>query len=301
MTPLIRAEALTIRHGRRTVLDQVDLAVVPGEIVTVIGPNGGGKTTLLRALIGAARPNGGRVWRRDGLRLGYTPQKIAVERTMPVTVGRFLALAGGARPAQAAALDRVGARALGPAQLADLSGGEMQRVLLARALLRDPDLLLLDEPTQGLDQPAEAAFYHLLAEIRAERGIGVLLASHDLHVVMAASDRVICLNGHVCCSGAPDQVTADPAYRALFGARADFALYRHRHDHSHDGLGPGGADHGHANEAGDRHGAPSVSVSAPVSAPMSAPAPGALPLRGDAGAGPAAVADAMAARHPHHA
>lgn len=235
MTPLIRAEGLTVREGRRTILDRVDLAVGPGEIVTVIGPNGGGKTTLLRALIGTIRPESGRVVRRAGLRLGYTPQKFAIERTIPVTVERFLALTGPLAPgARARVLGRVGVEGLRRAQLSDLSGGEMQRVLLARALLREPELLVLDEPTQGLDQPAEADFYRLLAELRAERGAGVLLVSHDLHVVMGASDRVVCLNGHVCCHGAPEHVSADPVYREMFGARAEFALYRHRHDHSHD-------------------------------------------------------------------
>ncbi|HEU0221707.1 MAG TPA: metal ABC transporter ATP-binding protein, partial [Paracoccaceae bacterium] len=180
-------------------------------------------------------PSAGRIARREGLRIGYTPQKMQIERTMPVTVERFLALIGPLSPGtRARVLSRVGVEDLRRAQLADLSGGEMQRVLLARALLRQPGLLVLDEPTQGLDQPAEASFYRLLAEIRAERGVGVLMVSHDLHVVMGASDRVICLNGHVCCSGAPEHVSADPVYREMFGARAEFALYRHHHDHAHD-------------------------------------------------------------------
>jgi zinc transport system ATP-binding protein len=248
---LLAAQGITVRHGRRTILSAVDLAVSEAEIVTVIGPNGGGKTTLLRVLIGALRPDSGRVERRAGLRLGYTPQKVAIERAMPVTVERFLTLAGRVPAAALAAmLERVGVEAVRGAQLADLSGGEMQRVLLARALLGDPALLVLDEPTQGLDQPAEAAFYRLIAELRTERRLGVLLVSHDLHVVMGASDRVICLNGHVCCSGHPDHVAADPVYRELFGARAEFALYRHRHDHSHD----------HVHERDHMHPAPAESA-----------------------------------------
>jgi zinc transport system ATP-binding protein len=269
VTALIRAEGLTVRHGRRSILEGVDLAVAAGEIVTVIGPNGGGKSTLLRAIIGAQPASGGRIWRREGLRLGYTPQKLQIERTMPVTVERFLALAGPVpRGARARVLDRVGVESLRRAQLADLSGGEMQRVLLARALLREPDLLVLDEPTQGLDQPAEAAFYRLIAEIRAERGVGILLVSHDLHVVMGASDRVVCLNGHVCCAGHPEHVSADPVYREMFGARAELALYRHRHDHSHDDVGaghahaPAGALAGHVE--GDAGGQPGGRAGAPV-------------------------------------
>ncbi|WP_118135425.1 metal ABC transporter ATP-binding protein [Oceanicella sp. SM1341] len=249
MSGLLRAEGLSFRQGGRRILDDVNIDIAEGEIVTLVGPNGGGKTTLLRLLIGTLRPGSGRVIRRPGLRLGYTPQKMQIERTMPMRVGRFLSLSGGLKHgARAAVLDRVGATGLESAQLSDLSGGEMQRVLLARALLREPHLLILDEPTQGLDQPAEAAFYRLVSEIRAERGVAILLVSHDLHVVMGACDRVICLNGHVCCSGAPDHVTADPAYQRLFGSRADFALYRHRHDHSHDH----GHDHGH--EHGHEHG-----------------------------------------------
>ena len=118
--------------------------------------------------------------------------------------------------------------------MADLSGGELQRVLLARALLCKPDLLILDEPTQGLDEPAEAHFYRLLADVRQNSKMAVLMVSHNLHVVMAESDRVICLNGHVCCSGAPAQVSVDPSYKELFGARAELAIYAHHHDHSHD-------------------------------------------------------------------
>ncbi|QDL91800.1 metal ABC transporter ATP-binding protein [Paroceanicella profunda] len=242
MTALIRTEALTFRQGGRSILENIDLSVAPGEIVTLIGPNGGGKTTLLRLLIGTLHAGSGRILRRPGLRLGYTPQKMQIEKTMPMRVGRFLSLSGGLKHgARDAVLARVGALGLEGAQLSDLSGGELQRVLLARALLRDPQLLILDEPTQGLDQPAEAAFYRLVSEIRAERGVAILLVSHDLHVVMGACDRVICLNGHVCCSGAPEHVTADPAYHRMFGARADFALYRHHHDHSHDHAPAAGA------------------------------------------------------------
>ena len=233
---LIQAQGLGYSDGPRHILYDIDLTVGPGEIVTIVGPNGAGKTTLLRALIGAIRPSKGEVRRKPGLRIGYTPQKLAIDRTMPLTVDRFLQLGGGGgRPARAAALETVGIAGFAQAQVTDLSGGELQRAALARALLRQPDLLALDEPTQGLDQLGEAAFYRLIERVRRETGAAVCMISHDLHVVMSASDRVICLNGHVCCEGAPVQVTAMPEYRALFGlgTQGALALYRHEHDHGH--------------------------------------------------------------------
>lgn len=233
---LVTAERVEVCAGNKRLLHDVDLRIEAGEIVTVIGPNGAGKSTLLKAIIGAVPISAGTIEKRAGLRIGYTPQKIQFERTMPITVLRFLSLAGRfPKGARADVLEKTDVAHLRNAHMADLSGGEFQRVLLARALLRNPDLLILDEPTQGLDQPAEARFYRLLADVRKETGVGVLMVSHDLHVVMAQSDRVVCLNGHVCCSGAPAHVSADPSYKELFGSRAEFALYEHKHDHSHDG------------------------------------------------------------------
>lgn len=242
---LIEAEALSVLRGGTPVLQDVSLRIAPGEIVTVIGPNGSGKTTLLRSLLGIERPSSGQVRRQEGIRIGYVPQRLALDRALPMTARRFLSLPHRVDDdTAAAALERTGVPGVGPRQMADLSGGQLQRVLLARALIGRPQLLVLDEPTAGLDQPGEAAFYRLLEEVRAETGAAVLLVSHDLHVVMAASDRVICLNGHVCCEGAPHVVREAPEYRALFGygTQGALALYRHDHDHAH---GHGQA-HGHA-------------------------------------------------------
>jgi len=254
MTPLVRIEGLDIRRGPLTVLAGVTLTVHPGEIVTVVGPNGSGKTTLLHAILGTLRPAAGRVWLAPGLRIGYVPQKLHIDATLPLTVGRFLNLPRRVGAAEADdALARAGAGDLRDRQLSGLSGGQFQRALLARALLGRPQLLILDEPTQGLDQPGSAAFYRQIEAVRHELGCAVLMVSHELHVVMAASDRVVCLNGHVCCEGHPEQVASAPEYRALFGTgtQGALALYRHEHDHGHDHNHGHGHDHNHAHHLHD--------------------------------------------------
>ncbi len=233
---LIAADHICVRYGEAEVLHDVTLSIAPGEIVTILGPNGSGKSTLLRALLGIVPVAEGRVTRADGLRLGYVPQRLHIDRSMPLTVRRFLSLPQRvADSAAEAALDRVGMTGFGARQMTELSGGQMQRALLARALLSNPQLLVLDEPTQGLDQPGEAGFYRLIEAVRQETGAAVLMVSHDLHVVMAASDRVICLNGHICCEGTPRVVSNAPEYRALFGlgTQGALALYQHVHDHDH--------------------------------------------------------------------
>lgn len=233
---LIAAENVSVTLGAQVVLHDVSLQLQPGEIVTIVGPNGSGKSTLLRTLLGIVPLDRGRVWRAAGLRVGYVPQKLALDPTLPMPVRRFLSLPRRQSQADVAAvLARVGLPGVETRPLSGLSGGQMQRVLLARALLARPQAILMDEPTQGLDQPGEAAFYRLLEEVRSETGAAVLMVSHDLHVVMAASDRVVCLNGHVCCEGAPHVVSNAPEYRALFGedTRGALALYRHHH---HDGC-----------------------------------------------------------------
>jgi zinc transport system ATP-binding protein len=234
---LLAARGLRFARTGRVILEDIDLDLAPREIVTVIGPNGAGKTTLVRVLLGLERPDGGTITRRPGLRVGYAPQRFDRDPVIPMTVARFLAIGSRHTPADAtAALAEVGAISVIGQQLSQLSGGELQRVVLARALLRKPDLLVLDEPVRGVDYAGEAELYDLIGRIRDVRGIGVLLVSHDLHVVMAQSDRVICINRHICCSGVPDAVAQHPEYARLFGAEAarSFALYHHQHDHSHD-------------------------------------------------------------------
>lgn len=233
--PLITAQNIEIRHGATRAVFGVSLSLDAGEIVTIVGPNGSGKSTLLRALVGAIPVNKGTITRASDLRVGYVPQTLHIDTALPMTARRFLSLptrvkAGDMR----AALTRTGVEGLENKQLSALSGGQLQRVLLARAILNDPQVLVLDEPTQGLDQPASAAFYRLIETLRDDLGCAVLMVSHELHVVMSATDRVICLNGHICCEGTPDVVTAAPAYRELFGTGTKGALALYRHDHNHD-------------------------------------------------------------------
>ena len=235
---LAAARGVTVRAGGREVLSHVDLTVGPGEIVTVVGPNGSGKTTLVRALLGLVAPDAGSVIQRERLAIGYVPQHLTVDRTMPLTVRRFLMLAPRAKEASLAhALAETEASMLIDRPFQDLSGGEQKRVLLTRALLAKPELLVLDEPTASVDIPGQVAFYHLIRAIRDRHGCGILLVSHDLHLVMAATDRVVCLNGHVCCHGTPEAVSRHPEYRALFGLGAeadeDVAVYTHGHGHDH--------------------------------------------------------------------
>ncbi len=235
-----------------TLLDEVSLQVPAGNIVTVVGPNGAGKTTLLKAVLGLVQPQAGTVWRRPGLRVGYVPQRLSIDPSLPLTVRRFLALAlrRGGDGEVAAALAGVRAAHVLDRQVHDISGGELQRVMLARAALRRPDLLVLDEPVGNVDMVGQAELYAAIAKLRDDTGCGVLMVSHDLHLVMAATDQVICLNHHVCCAGTPQAVSRDPAYAALFGtpAAANLAVYAHHHDHRH---GPDGCV---ANERDQRHG-----------------------------------------------
>ncbi|MFO1036793.1 MAG: metal ABC transporter ATP-binding protein [Geminicoccaceae bacterium] len=239
--PLIEARGVVVSREGRLLLDHVDLGVGAGEIVTLIGPNGAGKSSLVRVLLGLLKPDTGTVNRAAGLRIGYAPQRLHIEPTLPIDVRRFLTLGETAAEAELMAiLGRVGAGSVLDRQMGALSGGERQRVVLARALLRRPDLLVLDEPMSGVDLNGQAELYALIGRVRDETGAGILLVSHDLHLVMARTDRVICLERHVCCAGRPIEVTRSPEFVRLFGHRFGeaVALYRHEHDHVH---GPGGA------------------------------------------------------------
>ncbi len=245
---LIAVSNVTVTYGANTVLKNVSLTLEPGEIVTIVGPNGSGKTSLFRAIIGATEVAEGDISLQPGLKIGYVPQRLHIDPTLPITVDRFMRLTERVSVSRCKeALNAAGVPDLLNRQMTQLSGGQFQRVLLARALINRPDVLLLDEATQGLDQPGSAAFYQQIESVCRETGCAVLMISHELHVVMSASDRVICLNRHVCCEGTPAVVASAPEYRALFGTGTGgaLALYRHDHDHDHD------HDHPQSHEAAE--------------------------------------------------
>ncbi|ACL73824.1 high-affinity zinc uptake system ATP-binding protein ZnuC [Thioalkalivibrio sulfidiphilus HL-EbGr7] len=237
-SPLVAARGVGLTLGGRHILHGVDLGVERGRIVTLIGPNGAGKTCLVRILLGLLPATEGEVIRTPGLKLGYMPQRVLVDEVLPITVGRFLTLGGRAsRAHQREVLREVGVEHLLDQPIQSVSGGEMQRVLLARALMRRPDLLVLDEPAQGVDVAGQGEVFRLIARLRDRYGCGVLMVSHELHLVMEAADSVVCLNQHVCCTGRPEAVSRHPEYLKLFGDPAEargLAIYTHAHDHHHD-------------------------------------------------------------------
>ena len=233
---LVSTDKISVKYGANTVLNNVSMDVSSGEIVTIVGPNGSGKTTLVKTIIGAIKHFDGSLFIKDNLKVGYIPQRLQMDKTLPITVERFLNLTQKISSKECAeVLSAAGMPSLIKSQMADLSGGQFQKVLLARALQGDPDILILDEAAQGLDQSGSADFYRQIENVRNTKGCAVLMISHELHVVMGASDKVICLNGHVCCCGAPEAVAGMPEYYNLFGMETDgaLALYKHQHNHKH--------------------------------------------------------------------
>ncbi|WP_413692242.1 zinc ABC transporter ATP-binding protein ZnuC [Psychromonas sp. KJ10-2] len=250
--PLLTLTSVNLTISERSLLESVDLELHRGEIVTVVGPNGAGKTTLLRVALGLQKPTSGSVTLASNITIGYVPQKLHIDPTFPITVRRFLALAKAHnKHSFESLLKDVGAEHVIDSPLQNLSGGELQRVLMARALMRDPDILVLDEPVQGVDVHGQVELYDLISRVRTERGCAILMVSHDLHLVMASTDRVFCLNKHICCSGTPEVVVNDPAYTALFGpyAARHLAIYvhdkEHQHDHDHNHECCGDGEHNH--------------------------------------------------------
>ncbi|WP_417317605.1 zinc ABC transporter ATP-binding protein ZnuC [Emcibacter sp.] len=249
MNVLLELKDITKSFGNRLVLQNVSLSVGEREIVTLIGPNGAGKSTLMKIALGLTAPDAGLVLRKKGLVVGYMPQKLSIDDTLPLQVEDFLMLRPGVSTREVdEILEVVRLTHFRKSPVQMLSGGEMQRLLMGRALLGSPKLLVLDEPVQGIDITGQEEIYRLIKQTREERGCSVLMISHDLHMVMSSTDRVVCLNQHICCQGAPESVRDNPDYHALFtGGAENIAMYTHQHDHHHDAQGniiPGSHDEG---------------------------------------------------------
>lgn len=239
MESLIQLRQVSVKRSGKMILKDVSLDVPPNKFITIIGPNGSGKTTLIRVMLELTQISSGTIIRRRNLSVGYVPQKIRIDHALPLKVCSFLNLLA---PAERVGevLSSVGAAHLLNCSVHHLSGGEFQRVLLAQALINKPDLLVLDEPLQGVDVLGQEALYTLISETQKTLKCTIVLISHDLHYVHTSSDQVICLNGHVCCAGKPDEIKENPNYRALFEGSPlnTLAPYRHdqHHQHAHDHM-----------------------------------------------------------------
>ena len=232
---LLKVENAGVSINDKSLVKGVSFEIKQGEIVTLIGPNGSGKSTTAKIALGIYKKIDGKVKKYTD-KIGYVPQKISIDWTLPIRVLDFMTLTEELTQDQInIALNLTGVEHLKNKSLSNLSGGEFQRVLIARAISKKPELLVLDEPVQGVDFKGEIALYKLIKQISEKMKCGILLISHDLHVVMSATDFVLCLNGHVCCSGAPHKVVKDSKYKELFGDRASniLSLYEHNHDHTH--------------------------------------------------------------------
>ena len=236
---LIKLDNIGIFRSDKWLIRGISLELSKGEIVTLVGPNGSGKTTTAKVVLNILKPDEGKMI-FNAKKVAYLPQAISIDWTLPIRVRDFMKLTSKLSDVEVTeALNLTGVEKLISSDLRNLSGGEFQRVLLARAIARKPDLLVLDEPAQGVDFNGEISLYNLIKEISEQLECGILLISHDIHFVMAATDQVICLNGHICCSGSPNAVIKNPAFVELFGARASSALsfYEHQHDHDHGNDG----------------------------------------------------------------
>lgn len=235
--PLVELRDISVIAAQKTILQQINLQIYPNAIITIVGPNGGGKSTLLKVLLKLITPSRGSVKYREDLRIGYVPQKIQLDQSLPITVENFLRLNQKANSTDIEnALSLLSIRHLSESNLHKLSGGEMQRVLLARAILNKPNLLVLDEPTQGVDINGQVELYQLIHRMRETLNCAILMVSHDLHLVMADTNEVLCINQHICCAGTPETVSHDPEFIHFFGDQfaKNIAVYTHKHNHKHN-------------------------------------------------------------------
>ena len=237
METLIQAIGLYVNRHSKDILKDVSLEVKNNDFITIVGPNGAGKSILLECLMGTFIPNSGSIKRKKNISIGYIPQNFNLEKSIPISVRRFLNLNQKFLQVNLdKAIEETGILSILNSNLATLSGGELQKVLLARSLLSNPELLILDEPAQNLDIKSQLNFYNLLNEIFENRNLSILMVSHDLHMVMASTRKVICLFNHICCSGEPQKVAKDPEFINLFGndMAKMMSVYQHTHDHTHN-------------------------------------------------------------------
>ena len=235
--PLVELKAIHVQFAQKHALQNINLRIYPNSIITIVGPNGGGKSTLLKVLLKLLKPTSGKVIYQKNVRIGYVPQKIYLDHTLPMTVEKFLSLKKGIKKQDILdALALLSVSHLLNNSLQKLSGGEMQRVLLARAILNKPNLLVLDEPTQGVDINGQAELYQLINETQHKLNCAILMVSHDLHIVMADTNEVLCINQHICCEGMPETISNDPKFIHFFGNQfaKNIALYPHQHNHRHN-------------------------------------------------------------------
>lgn len=232
-SPLVQLQQINVRIDDRDILKNIDFSLQEKEIVTLIGPNGAGKSTLIKVLLGILKPNAGRIISSKKIKLAYVPQKFNPSHSLPLRVKDLLDLEKCDKAIKAEIIRDTGIAKLEYAKVQQLSGGERQRVLLARALLRQPDILVLDEPMQGLDIQSEAELYEYVRSLPQRYGCAILIVSHDLQWVMQGTQRVVCLNKHICCSGLPDSIQQHPEYQALFGDTFGkyHAFYQHHCAH----------------------------------------------------------------------
>lgn len=232
---LITATAADLKLGARQVLKNIDFEIKTGEIAIFIGPNGGGKTSLIKMLLGLFQPHKGSIWRKPKLKISYVPQKFELNSFLPLQVERLLNFTKTySHDELRVALDEVDCGHLLNARVDALSGGELQRILLARAMLSKPDILVLDEALQGVDQAGEVKLNSLISQFSKRNNTAIIMVSHDLHLVMKSTDVVYCIHGHICCRGKPEQIKHMDEFKNIFGSLADqFAVYTHEHDHTH--------------------------------------------------------------------
>ena len=231
---VVKLNDVNLCLNNKNILEHISFDIPAKQITTLIGPNGAGKTTLLKIILGIVAPSSGTVWKKEGIKIGYVPQKLYLSKNIPLTVERFLCLNEHYnRKELMDILEETRIPDLLSSSIHLLSGGEMQRVMFARSLLKHPDLLVLDEPAQGLDPVAEEQFYALLNRFNQEKKCAVIMVSHDLHIVLSSSHQVLCINRHICCRGSAKEIISHPDCQQLFGEESLLSLYRHRHDHRH--------------------------------------------------------------------